>query len=46
MDRVEVPGQSTTAGTTLDQWQANGGTSQEWTFCQPGEPWPGRRVLG
>ena len=36
MDRVEVPGQSTTAGTTLDQWQANGGTSQEWTFVPTG----------
>lgn len=32
MDRVEVPGQST----TLDQWQANGGTNQEWTFVPAG----------
>lgn len=36
MDPVEVPGQSTTAGTPLDQWPANGGTSQEWTFVPAG----------
>ena len=36
LDPVEVPGQSTTAGTTLDQWQANGGTNQEWTFVPAG----------
>jgi hypothetical protein len=33
---LEVPGQSTTQGTQLDQWSSNGGTNQQWSLTPTG----------
>lgn len=35
---LEVPSSSTNDGTDLDQWIANGGTNQEWTFGPAANP--------
>ncbi len=33
---LEVPGLATNAGTSVDQWIANGGTHQQWTIASAG----------
>jgi hypothetical protein len=33
---LDVPGGSTSQGTQLDQWAANGGANQQWSFAPAG----------